>query len=45
MTAITLPVAVEAPQHSGLTGALHYSSPQALPPAAPQAIDFMAQDD
>jgi hypothetical protein len=27
-----LPVAVEAPQHSGLTGALHYSSPQALPP-------------
>ena len=32
MTAITLPVAVEAPQHSGLTGALHYSSPQALPP-------------
>ena len=32
MTAVTLPVAVEAPQHSGLTGALHYSSPQALPP-------------
>ncbi|GCL65291.1 primosomal protein N' [Pseudaquabacterium pictum] len=29
---LTLSVAVEAPQHSGLAGALHYSSPQDLPP-------------
>ena len=31
MTAVTLAVAVEAPQHSGLTGALHYSSARPLP--------------
>ena len=32
MTTVTLAVAVEAPQHSGLTGALHYSHVQPLPP-------------
>ena len=32
MTSFTLAVAVEAPQHSGLAGALHYSSPQPWPP-------------
>ncbi|MDH4392273.1 MAG: primosomal protein N' [Aquabacterium sp.] len=32
MSAVTLAVAVDAPQHSGLTGALHYSSAQPLPP-------------
>ncbi|MDO8353727.1 MAG: primosomal protein N' [Aestuariivirga sp.] len=32
MTALTVSVAVEAPQHSGLTGALHYLSEQPLAP-------------
>jgi primosomal protein N' (replication factor Y) (superfamily II helicase) len=32
LTATTLAVAVEAPQHSGLAGALHYSSDVAWPP-------------
>lgn len=32
MTGNTLAVAVDAPQHSGLAGALHYSSPQPWPP-------------
>ena len=32
MSSVTLSVAVEAPQHSGLTGALHYLAPHALPP-------------
>ena len=32
MTTVTLAVAVEAPQHSGLTGPLHYSHVQPLPP-------------
>ncbi len=31
MTTVTLAVAVETPQHSGLTGALHYSSDQDWP--------------
>ena len=31
-TPTTLAVAVDAPQHSGLAGALHYSSAQAWPP-------------
>ncbi len=32
MTDTTLAVAVDAPQHSGLTGALHYTSAQSWPP-------------
>ncbi len=34
MTAVTVSVAVDAPQHSGLTGPLHYLSPQDLAPGS-----------